>query len=450
MTFWDGHRWVEEAQRRPQPPQRLARLRDTVATLIILVGVLGTATLIAPVDARSPQLWTAPSAATVGTVVTAYGRGFTATTTVQLLWDNQPTGMPAVSVGDRGRFTARFTVPRSSPGAHAVTAAVSTASRRGVSASTTSLSTGSAGAVAATFTVLDPSGATSQGPTDPADPVTPKPTAAPVATQAPPDPTKAPAPDPTKAPAPDPTPKPPADPPANSDIPAMPAGDLLRKSFSDGSLGPFRAITYPNDHPGDAMGYACDYKTGSGVISVHDGYLDVRAKPGTGNRWDCGFLSTGMDGNGHAASFSFKTGYVQFAARLNVGFATWQAPLWLLNTVSGWNSAEIDCAEVIGGKLTFNIHGPANVQVAGRNAPANLDTDWHVFGIAKASDHVTFTMDGNEVGTWHGSMPDPMALLIDSKVGFQWDGIYPNSQTPRPAYAHVAWVTVSSKIPSGL
>ena len=88
-----------------------------------------------------------------------------------------------------------------------------------------------------------------------------------------------------------------------------------------------------------------------------------------------------------------------------VGYATWQDPLWLSNSVSCWCSAEIDAAEVISGRLTFNIHGPANLQVASHSVPANLDTNWHIFGIAKASDHVTFTMDGNVLGTWHGSMP---------------------------------------------
>jgi len=43
-----------------------------------------------------------------------------------------------------------------------------------------------------------------------------------------------------------------------------------------------------------------------------------------------------------------------------------------------------------------------------------------------------------------------MCLMLDSKVGIPWDGVYPNAQTPVPTYAHLAWVTVSSHIPSGL
>ncbi len=416
-----------------------------------MVGVVGTALLNASADAGSPKVWTAPSAATVGSVVTAYGRAFPSKASVQLLWDGSAAKMPNVTANGAGNFTATFVVPPASFGSHAITTAVTAPVRK---SSTTAASAGSTvlTVTSATFTVLDPTGAQSAGATPKPDPTADPATPAPKPTANPTDPPAATNPpvDPTPDPTPKPTPVPTDPPPLASDIPAMPSADLLRKSFADGDLGPFRPITYVNDHPGNPMGYACDYKTGTGVISVHDGYLDVRAKPGTGSRWDCGYLSTGMDGNGHGATFSFKTGYVQFAARMNVGYATWQTPIWLNNTVSCWCSAEIDAAEVISGRLTFNIHGPANVGVASRSVPANLDTNWHIFGIAKDTDHVTFTMDGNVVGTWHGSMPDPMALMIDSKVGFQWDGIYPNANTPRPAYAHLAWVTVSSHIPSGL
>jgi hypothetical protein len=225
----------------------------------------------------------------------------------------------------------------------------------------------------------------------------------------------------------------------------MPQADLLRKSFADGTLGPFRKITYPNDHPTDPMSWACDYGTGTDVISVHDGYLDIRAYPKTGGRWNCGFLSTGMDGKGNGASFSFQYGYVQFAAKVNIGYGSWQAPIWLLNTVTCWCSAEVDVAEVLENqKVTFNIHGPTNASVGSR---ANPGTGWHVYGVAKAPDRITFYMDGNVIATWTGKMPDRMALLADSKVGFQWANLYPNSTTPDPSYVHLAWVTVDSQVP---
>ena len=462
MTFWDGHRWVEEAPHRPQPPHRLARLRDVVATSIIGLGFVVSATAIAPVAAGSPTLWTNPSSAAVGTSVTVYGKGFSSRSSVQLLWDDTSAGMPTVTASGGGQFMAVFSVPPANLGAHAVGTAVTSASKNTSAAASSVRRT----AASTSFTVVDPGSSAPPDPAPTTDPATPVPTRLPtdppvtappdptqLPTNPPVDPTPRPTPDPTPRPTPDPTPKPtpdPTNPPPASGIPAMPAADLLRKSFADGTLGPLRPITYPNDHPTDAMVYACDYKTGTGVISVHDGYLDVRARPALNNRWNCGFLSTGMDGNGHPATFSFTYGYLQFAARANVGYATWQDPLWLANSVSCWCGAEIDAAEVISGRLTFNIHGPANLQVASHSVPANLDTTWHIFGIAKASDHVTFTMDGNVLGTWHGSMPDPMALMIDSKVGIPWDGVYPNAQTPVPTYAHVAWITVSSHIPSGL
>jgi hypothetical protein len=230
----------------------------------------------------------------------------------------------------------------------------------------------------------------------------------------------------------------------------VPQGDLLRKDFSDGSLYPFRSIDYPNDYPADAMSYACNYLRDSSTVSVHDGYLQLTAYPRTDGRWNCGFVSTGMDGRGNAASFSVTHGYVQFAARLNVGYATWQAPLWLLNSVTGWHPAEVDVAEVIGGRLTYNLHGVGDLQVASVAPPSNLGSTWHVFGVAKASDHITFVMDGKVIGRWNGSMPDPLALLADSKVGYKWDSIYPTGSTPDPTWVKLAWVTVSSTIPSGL
>lgn len=228
----------------------------------------------------------------------------------------------------------------------------------------------------------------------------------------------------------------------------MPAGNLLRKSFSDGSLYPFRVTTWPNAHPTDNMEYACRYGTDSSVVAVHNDYLELRAYPRSDGLWNCGFVSTGL-GTGAATSFSFTTGYVQFAAQLNVGYATWQAPLWLLNNVTSWNPAEIDVAEVIEGHLQYNLHGVGNITVASKLPPANLANTWHIFGVAKASDHITFTMDGAVVARWNGSMPDPMALLADSKVGIKWDGLYPNGSTPDPTDVKLAWVTVSSSIPSG-
>ena len=293
---------------------------------------------------------------------------------------------------------------------------------------------------------------------DPTEPPTAAPTAAPEATAEPtidptpgnptPDPTEKLKPRPTPDPTTPPTPKPTATP--SVAVPPMPQADLLRKDFSDGKLWPFRVVDYVNDHPSDPMAYACDYQTDSSVARVHNGYLELRAYARGDGRWNCGFVSTGMDGRGNGASFSFKYGYMQFAVKMNVGHATWQAPVWLLNTVTGWHAAEIDVAEVIGGRLTYNLHGVGNVHVASHAPPSGLSSKWHVFGVAKDNDHITFVMDGKVVGRWKGSMPDPMALLADAKVGIPWDGVYPNGSTPDTTWVKLAWVTVSSKIPSGL
>jgi hypothetical protein len=455
------------------------------------------ALLVSPLTPISPPALSAtPGFASPGARVQIAGANFTQRSKVQLTWDGSTGGMPILTIARNGRFTATMVVPNAAPGRH--TLGVMTVPRtsprlraqsrvqESVLATTTfnilpgtpvtALSGGdpAGSADSPTFTpdpaagnatptdaplpiaTLDP---TTAAPTEPGTTPAPDPTsnaavdptAEPTVNATPkPDPTAKPPSTPKPDPTPDPTPKPTPKPPApGGGIPATPAGDLLRKDFSDGSLWPFRVVDYPNDHPDDPMSYACDYGTGASVVSVHDGYLDLRANRKNDGRWNCGFVSTGMDGRGNSASFSFTHGYLQFAARMNVGHATWQAPLWLLNTVTGWHPAEIDVAEVISGRLTYNLHGTVNKQVAS-TAPGNIGSTWHVFGVAKTSTHITFTMDGNVVGRWNGNMPDPMALLADSKVGFKWDGVYPNGSTPDPTWVKLAWVTVSSKIPAGL
>ncbi len=404
--------------------------------------IIGLVALVLPMTqsrAGIPVLRPSPTSALVGQHIKVTGSNLPAGAFIQLFLDGSSSTLPSVRVSSRGTISAAFTVPKVKTGSHTLSARSTrdTARRRAGSASASTV------VASATLVVVD----------RPAQP-TPDPTiggAALVETDAPTDsPTATPTATPTVAPTSRPATVAPAtpEPVSASGIPPMPAGDLLRKSFADGTLAPFRVVTYPNDHPGDAMSYACHYGTDKSVVSVHNGYLELKAYPAGNGKWNCGFVSTGMDGKGGAATFSFKTGYVQFAAQVNAGHATWQDPLWLLNTVTGWHAAELDAAEVIDGRLTWNVHGPANVGVASRSAPSA--TSWHVYGIAKASDHVTLTMDGEVVGRWNGSMPDPMALLADSKVGFQWEGVSPNGSTPNPAYSRVAWITVSSKIPSGL
>jgi hypothetical protein len=386
-----------------------------LATLALGVSVLPFGAAAAYGTAR---IVATPDQAAAGATIAITGSRFRSLTSVQLEWNHVTTGMPKVMTDDSGRFTTTIKIPATEPGSHVVGAGGT--ARGGQPTYTTDGVT----VVSATASVAPTTAPTAQPTTQPtAPPPTTQPTAPPTA--------------------------PPASAPPSTGIPPVPAANLLRKSFTDGVLAPFRAVTYPNDHPADAMSYACNYATDSSVVSVHDGYLDLRANRRSDNRWNCAFLSTGMDGRGNGATFSFNTGYVQFAARMNVGYATWQAPIWLLNTVTGWHSAEIDIAEVINGKLTYNLHGTVNTQVASTNPPTDLATRWHVFGVAKASDHITFTMDNQVIGRWNGSMPDPMALLADSKVGFQWSNTYPNSSTPSPSWVNLAWVTVSSTIPAG-
>ncbi|HYK95046.1 MAG TPA: glycoside hydrolase family 16 protein [Candidatus Dormibacteraeota bacterium] len=403
--------------------------------MVVLLGA--TFMPFAAAQASAASLSIAPASGPAGATVQVVGAGFVAGARAQLTWDGTASGMPAVKIGAAGDFRITITVPAAPSGSHHVGAVDSGLLPKGRAKTTQQVT------LLAVATFVEVGVGPAPTPTNPAPAPTPRSTATPQST---PNPT------PTQAPTPPPAPTATAAPTAapGTGIPAMPQADLLQKDFADGSLWPFRVIDYPNSHPADAMSYACDYGRDSSVASVHDGYLQLTAYPRSDGRWNCGFVSTGMDGNGNGASFSMTHGYVQFAARLNVGYATWQAPLWLLNTVTGWNSAEVDVAEVMAGRLTCNLHGVGDLQIASVAPSADLATTWHVFGVAKTSDHITFVMDGKILGRWNGSMPDPLALLADSKVGYKWNSVYPDGSTPDPTYVKIAWVTVASSIPNGL
>lgn len=464
---------------RDASPSRPSPFRSSPRRILAVAGMALLVSPLTPLSPLTPTLAMTPGSAAAGVRVLVAGTNFTQRTRVQLTWDGSAGGMPILAVNRDGQFSATMVVPNTKLGPHTLGAV--RVQNKGQTLKTETPPTVVVLATEVfTITTDEPSPDPSTDPTIGPDPTpgatfTPDPTAAPLPTAAPdptaeptaeptataaPDPTaeptQEPTVDPTAKPTPNPTPKPTPKPtpnptpPPSGGVPAMPSADLLRKDFSDDKLWPFRIVDYPNDHPTDPMSWACDYKTDSSVISVHDGYLHLRAYPKAGGRWNCGFVSTGMDGNGNGASFSVKYGYVQFAAKMNVGHATWQAPIWLLNTVTGWHAAEIDVAEVIRGRLTYNLHGTVEKQVASVSVPSNLASSWHVFGVAKTSSHITFVMDGKVIGRWNGSMTDPMALLADSKVGFKWDDIYPNGTTPDPTWVKLAWVTVSSHIPSGL
>lgn len=255
-----------------------------------------------------------------------------------------------------------------------------------------------------------------------------------------------------KVPAPAPAPVPTPPPPAVDAPPKVPAGYGSRflKNFADNKLAPFYKTAYPDDpshvapgqkpgemQSGQYMTQWCRYTkalTDPALISVHDGYLDLgcRRRPDGSGFFDGSFVTTGMPKP--TAAFSYP--FVRWMARFPTptGKADWRC-LWLLDGDS-WGAAEPDWPEVINGKMTANVHGPA---VPSGVTPFAIPAGWHEWGTdMRQVGVIKFTLDGVEKGRATASMPTVMALLADSKVGLA----APDASTPDMLRLHIAWATV--------
>ena len=204
MTFWDGTRWVTEADLRsartassatPTPAPR-STATSTMAGLLLAFALIMP---VASSFASTPTLSMTPSSGPVGSSITVLGTGFPTKTRVQLTWDLASAGMPRATTNANGTFSVTLTVPSAKPGDH-VLAAIGLSAGSGNSKAAKNLVSGPI--TTATFAV------TVQAPTpNPTPDPTPTPTPAPTAT---PKPTPAPtvAPTPTPAPVATPTPAP--------------------------------------------------------------------------------------------------------------------------------------------------------------------------------------------------------------------------------------------------
>jgi hypothetical protein len=119
MAFWDGAGWrpLEASTIAPQRPHRAA---NWIATLVIIVGLVGVA-IGGPARGTTPALTFDPALAPGGVKVTATGSGLPPSAAVQFEWDGSKAGMPKARVSNRGTLSARFTVPAATPGEHTVT-----------------------------------------------------------------------------------------------------------------------------------------------------------------------------------------------------------------------------------------------------------------------------------------------------------------------------------------
>jgi hypothetical protein len=209
MSFWDGARWIPDTP--PAAPARRSRAADWIATFIALVGLVALSIPMFPTMAAGPTLSVTPDAGTPGLSVTVTGTVFPRRTSIQLTWDGNAAGMPAVTTSGKGEFRVKIVVPGTQAGQHVVTAmSVVKPAKGGASGTGSQLASVSFIVNVAATPAPTPSPTPTAAPTiTPTAPPTPSPTVAPTATVAPtPSATATPPPAATATPPSTPTPSP--------------------------------------------------------------------------------------------------------------------------------------------------------------------------------------------------------------------------------------------------
>jgi hypothetical protein len=392
--------------------------------------VAGLTILLFPGDpsaAAVPTLSASPAVAHPGDVLGIAGSGFPAYSTVRLAWDGSSSRMPSASVGANGTFQARVMVADSKAGGHTISAL---STRRGARRLDPRAASRPIASVAITVVASAP--VQTAAPTSVAATAVPLP----------------PKPDPTAVATVQPTAQPTAPPTQFVPTAGLPTidpsyGTVFRKVFTDGTFGSFKVLTYPDDHIGGSGQFMTVYNRfsdGRRQVSVHDGYLDLRATPRGDGLWDGVLMGTSQDGNGP----TFGYGVFRFWLRFNVAPATWQSA-WLYDTTS-WSATEIDFPEMLENlSMAAHVLGQGAGSKYGIARPSNLASVFHEFTVERRATFVAFSVDGVEVARVKGSMPSSkLAILLDSKVGFPWMGAAgaPGGSTPGDVYLHVAAVTV--------
>ena len=93
-----------------------------------------------------------------------------------------------------------------------------------------------------------------------------------------------------------------------------------------------------------------------------------------------------------------------------------------------------------GQKIAAHAHGPGAGGWYGP-PPPDWATAWHRFTIERRSNYVAFGVDDDVKVRFTAAMPStPMAIALDTKVGFPWaEG--PDATTPDPVWLQCAGVT---------
>ena len=470
MSFWDGTRWVDSNDP-PKPNQSAAgrgrRLRDWVATLMMLIGLVVLIVPRDPTEAAGPTLSLQPAAAVSGDRVTVSGSGFEAQQVVQLAWDGDVSGMPNARTSRQGTFQTRFTVAAAGPGPHAVSALLGATNRgRGQGSAASALTpVASASLTVLVLTaVLDEVATPTSAPTAVPAPVTPAPTAVPVTpaptavpvtpapTPVPSTPTPVPATPkpvvvtPTPAPA---TPPPPA--PGGSGV-GMPLGDLpgWHQVFTDDFTASVSLGAFPTSSNGRWSSYPTPWRDTSKngaystarVVSVANGVLDKYLHYEDGD-YRVAALMPVLPGGGTNQL------YGRYAIRFRADAVPGYKVAWLLWPQSGtWpRDGEIDFPE---GSLTGTIDAFMHRQ--GGTSGGDQDafstgarfTSWHTAVIEWAPNSVTFFLDGSLVGHSTSRVPNtPMHWVIQTETNLS------STKPPVEAAGHVQidWVAIWSYAP---
>ena len=242
-------------------------------------------------------------------------------------------------------------------------------------------------------------------------------------------------------------------------VPVIPAGygDLYKADFAGPDSTPatlaaqllarkLRPVTFLDAKPADNMRKYTDYSTKN--LWIRDGVLHFGCTRKPDGRYDGTYLGTIQTAKGGDELWKFQYGRIDFPFKTNVGYRTWQTPLWCIGWVSGnpvpWYDQEIDPFEAINGKLTFNIHPPGNIAVASIAPPADLATVFHMGTVIVAPTYVEVLLDGTSIGRWNGTLSGQKGLVMDSKVGIPWaTNQGPTAQTPDDVFVEIPWITVT-------
>lgn len=127
--YWDGYRWIDPRQPKPTAPPRRHRVRDWLATGVMVLAIVALVYPGLPASGESPRIALSPNSGSIGSRVVATITGLEVGIGVQLTWDGSLAGMPAGVTSRKGEVRLRLSVPAGSVGVHEIAALATTPAR---------------------------------------------------------------------------------------------------------------------------------------------------------------------------------------------------------------------------------------------------------------------------------------------------------------------------------